>query len=123
MLVGVDVVLVGVESMICDVVIVSEIVRYGGISEVWVCQVVVRGEIGDDAGMKGLMVRIVCGGVFDLLGRTLCVDGIRVSVDRLVNLRKDMQSLDQGVQTTLLEVRNKCNINLNTNLLKRKYKF
>ena len=45
---------------------------------------VVRGEISDDAGMKGLMVRIGSGGVFNLLWRTLCVDSMRVSVDRLV---------------------------------------
>ena len=52
--------------------------------EVSVSEVVVRGEISDDAGKKGLMVRIVGGGVFYLLGRTLCVDDIRVREDRLV---------------------------------------
>ena len=57
---GIKLVLVGVMSMFCGIVIVAEVVRYGGISEVrCVCKATVRGEISDEAGMKGLAVRIV----------------------------------------------------------------
>ena len=59
-LVGVKVVSVGVESMLYGIVKVAGVVRYGSISEVtWVCEVVDRGDISDDTGMKGIMVHIV----------------------------------------------------------------
>ena len=65
--------------MFDGIVIVAQVVRYGGggISEVrWVCEVEVIGEISDDAGIKGPVVRIVCGGVFEFLRRELYVRGM-----------------------------------------------